>query len=511
MIILFHSNEKVVRAVLDGKPLHDYNGKNITQVLFLVAQVFPTALIGWCLETLKDEVAIEDYGRYCTHDNMMISASTQERLFLSDAIGYVEDSPFLKLNRNVCYPTWQMSGQAGVMSAAVINQLPETIFLNKSFEYGLNSIAKLCRPKGLFCYQLPQIKIDTKLGLKKASQSDLYKFVGQHYKKQWVVFLLIAHIIYENKWPLISCIQGLFVKRLKFDFSISHINQKVAVPPEKQSIDVIIPTMGRAKYLYDVLQDLASQTLLPQTVVIVEQNQDQNAVSELGYLQDETWPFEIKHRFIHKTGACNARNVALSLTTADWVFFADDDVRFKENLFQKSLAALTHFKAPCIAMSCLQKNEKKTFNQIAQWSSFPSGASMVAGTLSRKLNFDTAYEHGYGEDADYGMQLRNEGADVLYFPDIDLLHLKAPVGGFRHKFVHPWAGDTVLPKPSPTVMLYRLRHSTPNQLKGYKLKLFIGQFSQKKPVNFVRFLKQSKRAWNNAIHWANTLDKKNEV
>jgi GT2 family glycosyltransferase len=34
-------------------------------------------------------------------------------------------------------------------------------------------------------------------------------------------------------------------------------------------------------------------------------------------------------------------------------------------------------------------------------------------------------------DNDFGMQLRNQGHDVLYLPEPQILHLKAPMGGFR--------------------------------------------------------------------------------
>ena len=64
------------------------------------------------------------------------------------------------------------------------------------------------------------------------------------------------------------------------------------------------------------------------------------------------------------------------------------------------------------------------------------------------------FEFGFGEDADFGMQLRNQGYDVLYLPEPEILHLKAPIGGFRTKPVLQWQNESIQPKPSPTVMLY---------------------------------------------------------
>ena len=213
------------------------------------------------------------------------------------------------------------------------------------------------------------------------------------------------------------------------------------------------------------------------------------------------------HHFIHETGACNARNIALKETTAEWVFYADDDNRFDSKVIENALVSLKKYGKKALTTSYLQKGEQKEFTVPKQWTTFGSGNSFVQGTLSRKLFFDTAYEHGYGEDADYGMQLRNEGVDILYCPDIDLQHLKAPVGGFRNKIEQPWESEIIAPKPSPTVMLFRLKHATPVQLKGYKLRLFLRQLNQQKPLHLVRFIRHYKKGWNTSIKWAKKLGK----
>lgn len=57
-----------------------------------------------------------------------------------------------------------------------------------------------------------------------------------------------------------------------------------------KSVDVLIPTIGRKEYLYDVLIDLRKQTLLPQKVIIVEQNSEPDSLTQLDYLTAEEWP-----------------------------------------------------------------------------------------------------------------------------------------------------------------------------------------------------------------------------
>jgi hypothetical protein len=63
------------------------------------------------------------------------------------------------------------------------------------------------------------------------------------------------------------------------------------VDTSQVTIDVIIPTIGRKKFLYDVLKDLSVQTHLPKNAIIVEQNPTQGSQSELDFINNETWPF----------------------------------------------------------------------------------------------------------------------------------------------------------------------------------------------------------------------------
>ena len=115
------------------------------------------------------------------------------------------------------------------------------------------------------------------------------------------------------------------------------------------------------------------------------------------------------------------------------------------------------------------------------------------------------FENGFGEDTDFGMQLRNKGYDILYLPQPEILHLKAPVGGFRTRPVLEWQNDEVQPKPSPTVMLFRLLHYTEQQLLGYKTTLCIKFYTIQSDKNPIRYYKKFGKAWNRSTYWANVL------
>jgi GT2 family glycosyltransferase len=118
------------------------------------------------------------------------------------------------------------------------------------------------------------------------------------------------------------------------------------------------------------------------------------------------------------------------------------------------------------------------------------------------------FEFGFGEDADFGMQLRNLGVDVLYIPNPEILHLKAPIGGFRTKPVLAWHSDAIQPKPSPTVMLFKILHITKEQICGYKTLLFFKYYKHQTIKNPILYFQNYKKQWKKSVFWANELNNK---
>ena len=213
----------------------------------------------------------------------------------------------------------------------------------------------------------------------------------------------------------------------------------------------------------------------------------------------------IIHKFTHITGACNARNLGLDQVTSDYVYLADDDNKFDEHLLKTIVEKMQQYKLSVMTMSYLQEGELEVHNTPIQWSTFGAGSSVIDSDFVRGIRFDMTLEHGYGEDADFGMQLRNSGADIIYFPNVKIMHLKAPLGGFRTAFKHPWMASKIQPKPSPTVMLYRRNNLTPCQLLGYKTKLFIKFYKTQEIRNPMKYLKHFNMQWNTSLLWANKL------
>lgn len=508
MILLIHKDESVLEIIdLKTNQLVKSKLKSSAQVLFNLAQDNTERILVWCHQSQKEYLNIEGIKSSFYLSNMMLSFSKNQ--YLPEQIGYVEDSPFLKVNKDVKYPTWLMSSEVGAIHASQLIKFKTVIDNKNSFDFVLNTIAKMGMPNGLFCYSVPNLlKVNSSFtNGNRASLSELFKFVKYHYKWIWSVLLLINIIINESKFPIIAFLKSIFIKQKtqKLDFDLNPINPtKVDF---KKTVDVIIPTLGREKYLFNVLQDLSKQTLLPEQVIIVEQNQDKNTKSELEFISSRTWPFKIIHKFIHQTGACNARNLALKFTTSDYIYLADDDNEFDNNLLKDIIYSMQYYSFSAIAMSYLQKNEVEKHKNTMQWGAFGGGSSVISSEFVDDVTFNMVYEFGYGEDTDFGMQLRNLGADIVYTPNIKILHLKAPIGGFRTKFVHPWEKDNLQPKPSPTVLLNRKLNSTNCQLLGYRTTLFLKFYKQQKIKNPFKYFSRFKKQWLVSETWANRLNK----
>jgi hypothetical protein len=188
---------------------------------------------------------------------------------------------------------------------------------------------------------------------------------------------------------------------------------------------------------------------------------------------------------------------------ADWVFFNDDDNRIEKDVLKKALQEIKRLGADLLTLKYSQEGEKLIFGKIKQWGTLGAGNSLIAGKFASKIRFDMAYEYGYAEDKDYGMQLRNAGCDIIYHPEIEILHLKAPRGGFREISLPPWKKDK--PKPSPTLMVYAKKYYSPEQLNGFKTELFLRYYSKQKIKNPFNYLKMMRKHWRKSEEWADRL------
>lgn len=513
MIIVYHQNNKIVKVGAKTKNVFSEN-KSIAESLIEIAEQFSKDLIIWCHISLESHLNVEKIDEIFHQEKIMASYNLSPNNFISNNIGYVDSSPFLKINKEVSYPTWMMSSNVGGIHASILLLLKNQIKIDADFDYFLNSIARLGMSKGLLCYSAPKLLKDCSQSFPKYKESKnlLFRFVKQHYKTRWVFLLFLDLFLYKRTFAFFPFLMCFFYKKryLKTDTFHEIKSESKNKVIEEGTIDVIIPTIGRKKYLYDTLKDLSLQTFLPASIVVVEQNPIQDSITELDYILNEDWPFQIKHIFTHQTGACNARNLALKEVKSEWVFMADDDIRIEADFLKKTFEVIKKEGVEQITLGCYQPNYpiNKKIKQKFQWGSFGSGCSIVKAENIKTLSYNMSFEFGYGEDSDFGMQLRNLGHDILYSPKPEILHLKAPIGGFRTKHILAWADERIQPKPSPTVMLNKILNFTQEQIEGYRTVLFFKYYKVQKIRNPLQYYSSYKKQWSKSQYWANKLNAK---
>lgn len=510
MIILVHHKERAVRAILNDMELSLISDSIIENLLEL-AHKYPQELLLWCESSLLPFIDIDAVKLTFHHKRIMTSFSSSGENYISDAIGYIEDKPWINIEQNVTYPTWQMSSDIGGIFGCTLLCFEGSLSRKRNFTHLLNDIAKSGISNGLLCYRAVLLSQDHPvITTAKSSNVELFAFVSSHYKKRWILLLLFTHARYEKDFPIISAIRGALSKSFILPVDLSNIEIKSTIETPKLEYDVIIPTIGREEYLYHVLKGLEKQSTRPNSVIIIEQNENLEENSALHYLKNEVWTFSIQHKYIHRTGACNARNVGLELSQAPWVILFDDDVRIDDSFSEIIAGDLQETGALCLNFSCLKKNETEKQSTYIQWPTFGSGCSIILRKALQELRFDLAFEHGYGEDADFGMDLRKKGIDIIYTPFVRMEHLKAPVGGFRKPFIFPWSQEEISPKPSPTVQLFRKKHQSREQILGYKTVLAIKYYFDQEIKNPIKYFKYFKKAWKRSEYWAHQLKLKSK-
>jgi len=480
--------------------------------LISLAKKYPNEVLVWCHEEAKNNLNEKQIPDLFHHNKFLFSFHPSKENYLINELGYIEESPYIKVNKTARYATWQMSSYVGAMHASVINAVNADLITEDNFDYFLNSLARRAMVFGLFCYSEPQLLIspDKARPQTKSNLLELFRFTKQHFKTRWVFLLFLDVLLYQKKIALLPLVNALWYKKRTFNpkmlDSIPLQSAKELV--KTGTIDVVIPTIGRKEFLRNVLKNLSEQTLLPTNVIIIEQNPAENSKSDLEYLQDTQWPFAIQHRFTNQTGACNARNIALKLIESEFVFFADDDIVLEADLLEKAIIAFKTTGNEAFLVACLHVGQKLTPQVPKQFGVFGAGHAFVKTTCLQGLSFDMRYEFGFGEDNDFGMQLRNKGVDILYISTSKIIHLKAPIGGFRTKAVLEWHQEAMQPKPSPTVMLFKLLHDTKEQREGYKTILFLKNLDKSFFINPFRYLTLFRKKWDISVYWANKLQQR---
>ncbi len=410
--------------------------------------------------------------------------------------------------------TWFVSAAAGVARAPVLRAVsvspvyrsPAAALIDFGGRAVRSGVCAYAEP-GLLTRDVPPgIAAQLRVSL---TASDVALLVRRLHDRRWLGFWLLAKLLFDRSLPALAALRAAGAEPAPATDAapIDRLGPSLGSVPEGTTVDAIVPTLYRPQCVEDLLEDLAAQTLLPRSVIIVEQRPD-STPTELSRAIARPWPFAVSHHCVDWVGACRARNVGLAQATGDWILMLDDDVHLTRRFVEYSVRVATTYRAE--AVTALVESPGRPGGDVLCGlphftSVFPGGASLVAGEAVRRAGpFDLALEGGWGEDFEFGARLRRTGSTVLRAPREPVMHYHAPAGGFRAPLEHPWDDHAVQPRPSPTVLLSRRGLLKPAQ-QGYRLFYSLKRLSSAPRSRVIRELDATWRQWRCAAQWADRL------
>jgi GT2 family glycosyltransferase len=207
--------------------------------------------------------------------------------------------------------------------------------------------------------------------------------------------------------------------------------EALSLPAAAPTVSVLIPTLERYPYLFNLLECLRLQTVPPLEIIVVDQTSGED--------RDVAWPerfADLPLRVIWRdqAGQCTSRNAGLQCARGDTVLFLDDDDEAPPDLIARHLAFLHRFE---VDASCGVAEETGgalpvDFTLIRDSDVFPTNNSLLrTAALERSGLFDLAFERGERADHDLGTRLYLSGARLGLNPTAAVVHRHAPRGGLR--------------------------------------------------------------------------------
>lgn len=200
---------------------------------------------------------------------------------------------------------------------------------------------------------------------------------------------------------------------------------------DDMNISVCIATYRRTDRLALLLDDLARQTLLPDEVVVVD-NDAGGSARAVVEAQRARAPYALRYDIQPERNIARTRNLTVALAGGAWLAFIDDDERARPEWLERLVAAAREFGADCIlapvepqvpehAPAWIRNGRFYDFPHLPDGAVVPLnrmrfGNVLLDGTRLRAEPgpFDVRYGLMTGEDADLLIRLSTQGARIVW-------------------------------------------------------------------------------------------------
>ncbi len=198
------------------------------------------------------------------------------------------------------------------------------------------------------------------------------------------------------------------------------------------NLSVCIATYRRTDRLRVLLEDLAKQTLMPDEVVIADNDVAGSAKPVVEAFETAGSPFRLVYGIQPERNISVTRNLSVQMASGTWLAFVDDDERAPPQWLERLMqAALVHAadgvlapvepQVPEDAPAWIRRGKFYDWPHLATGEVVPHshlrfGNVLLAGEPLRKLPgpFDPVFGLSTGEDGDMLMRLMERGAKVIW-------------------------------------------------------------------------------------------------
>ena len=289
MILLKHTGSKPVAVSKDGQPLEfQFQNQAVSAACFLLAEKFPDESLIWFHEDVEHNLNLE-FIQNLSSKLEMLSYAAKQPLAIAEVMGFVDQSVFFRIQPDVKYPTWLMSSAVGSVSCKALLHFKKDIPAYPNFDLFLCVLAKTGMLKGLRVYSEPRLirnSAENAVSFTK-NLNTTYTIIAALMGAKWLLLFELQRLLYQKKQNILRLLKSFQIRRIN-SAAIPELTIDTSELDEVKNelnFDVVIPTLGRKQALKQTLDDLSSQILVPQCVILIEQNPEVNAVSELDYLE----------------------------------------------------------------------------------------------------------------------------------------------------------------------------------------------------------------------------------
>ena len=200
------------------------------------------------------------------------------------------------------------------------------------------------------------------------------------------------------------------------------------------SVSVCVATYRRPDRLLALLEDLLAQTVLPDEIVVVDNDKDASAreVVALFAAAHAQRPMRVLYEVQPKKNISLTRNRTVALATGEWLGFLDDDERAPATWLSCMISCAQQFSAdavlgplvadiPVSAPSWIKQGQFYDLPRLPNGVVVPANCYKTSNALVRASSlrclsgpFDEAYGLTGGEDGDMFSRLAIAGARIVW-------------------------------------------------------------------------------------------------